>query len=106
MPIKRGKMQKTDVEDNVAPNGIDIGIYTGTSGTVKGNEISGCSWKDFTGDYETSWSGSGILVIESGDSLEIIGNIVHHCDVGMDTESGSMKITCNDVHNNIYGFVF
>jgi len=53
MPIKRGKMQKTDVEDNVTLNGIDIGIYTGTSGTVKGNEISGCSLKDFTGDYET-----------------------------------------------------
>jgi len=34
MSIKRGKMQKTDVEDNVTPSGIDIGIYTGTSGTL------------------------------------------------------------------------
>jgi hypothetical protein len=100
-----GNTISTTLHDE-APNGIDIGTYTGTSGTVKGNKISGCSWKGFTGDYETSWSGSGILVIESGDSLEIIGNIVHDCDVGMDIESDSMKITCNDVHNNIYGFVF
>ena len=89
-----------------APNGIDIGTYSGTNGTVRENEISGCSWKDFTGDYETSWSGSGILVIESGDSLEIIGNTVHDCDVGMDIESDSMNITCNEVYDNIYGFVF
>jgi nitrous oxidase accessory protein NosD len=91
---------------DVAPNGIDIGTYSGTSGTVEGNEISGCSWNGFTGDYEASWSGSGILVIESGDSLEIMGNIVHDCDVGMDIESDSMNITGNGVHNNIYGFVF
>jgi len=89
-----------------APNGIDIGTYSGTNGTVRENEISGCSWKDFTGDYETSWSGSGILVIESGDSLEIIGNTVHDCDVGMDMESDSMNITCNEVYDNIYGSVF
>jgi hypothetical protein len=100
-----GNTISTTLHDE-APNGIDIGTYAGTSGTVKGNKISGCSWNGFTGDYETSWSGSGILVIESGDSLEIIGNIVHDCDVGMDIESDSMNITCNEVHNNIYGFVF
>ena len=103
--LVEGNIISTTLHD-VAPNGIDIGIYTGTNGTVKGNEISGCSWKDFTGDYENSWSGSGILVIESGDSLEILGNIVYECDVGMDIESDSMNITCNEVHNNIYGFVF
>ena len=100
-----GNTISTTLHDE-APNGIDIGTYTGTNGTVKGNKISGCSWNGFTGDYETSWSGSGILVIESGDSLEVIGNTVHNCDVGMDIESDSTKITCNDVHNNIYGLVF
>ena len=89
-----------------APNGIDIGTYSGTTGIVRGNRISGCSWKDFTGDYETSWSGSGILVIESGDSLEIIGNTVHDCDVGMDIESDLMNITYNEMYDNVYGFVF
>ncbi len=89
-----------------APNGIDIGTYSGTTGTVKGNEISGCSWNGFGGDYETSWSGSGILVIESGDCLKIMENTVHDCDVGMDIESDSTNITCNEVYNNIYGFVF
>lgn len=100
-----GNTISTTLHDE-APNGIDIGTYSGTSGTVEGNEISGCSWNGFTGDYEASWSGSGILVIESGDSLEIMGNIVHDCDVGMDIESESMNITGNGVHNNIYGFVF
>jgi hypothetical protein len=100
-----GNIISTTLHD-VAPNGIDIGTYTGTSGTVQGNEISGCSWNGFGGDYETSWSGSGILVIENGDSLEIIGNIVYDCDVGMDIESDSMNITGNEVYNNIYGFVF
>lgn len=100
-----GNTISTTVHDE-APNGIDIGTYSGTNGTVRENEVSGCSWKDFTGDYETSWSGSGILVIESGDSLEITRNIVHDCDVGMDIESDSMNITRNDVYSNIYGFVF
>lgn len=103
--LVEGNIISTTLHD-VAPNGIDIGIYKGTNGTVKGNEISGCSWNGFTGDYETSWSGSGILVIESGDSLEIIGNVAHDCDVGMDIESDLMNITCNEVHNNVYGFVF
>jgi len=111
--VTRG-VQNILVEENIigttihdeAPNGIDIGTYSGTKGTIRENKISGCSWNGFTGDYETSWSGSGILVIESGDSLEIIGNTVHDCDVGMDIESDSMNITCNEVHNNIYGFVF
>lgn len=100
-----GNTISTTLHDE-APNGIDIGTYSGTNGTVRENEISGCSWKDFTGDYETSWSGSGILVIESGDSLEITRNIVHDCDVGMDIESDSMNITRNMVYSNIYGFVF
>jgi len=100
-----GNTISTTLHDE-APNGIDIGIFTGTNGTVRENEISGCSWKDFTGEYETSWSGSGILVIESGDSLEITRNIVHDCDVGMDIESDSMNITRNDVYSNVYGFVF
>jgi len=103
--LVEGNIISTTLHD-VAPNGIDIGIYTGTNGTVKGNNISGCSWNGFTGDYETSWSGSGILVIESGDSLEVIGNIVHDCDIGMDIESDLMNMTCNEVYNNIYGFVF
>jgi len=103
--IFEGNTISTTVHDE-APNGIDIGMYTGTNGTVRENEISGCSWKNFTGDYETSWSGSGILVIESGDSFEITKNIVYDCDVGMDIESDSMNITRNDVHSNIYGFVF
>jgi len=89
-----------------APNGIDIGTYSGTTGIVRGNRISGCSWDGFTGDYEVTWSGSGILVIESGDSLEIIGNTVHDCDVGMDIESDLMNITYNEVYDNVYGFVF
>jgi nitrous oxidase accessory protein NosD len=89
-----------------APNGIDIGTYSGTTGIVRGNRISGCSWNGFTGDYEVTWSGSGILVIESGDSLEIIGNTVHDCDVGMDIESDLMNITYNEVYDNVYGFVF
>lgn len=111
--VTRG-VQNILIEENIigttihdeAPNGIDIGTYSGTKGTIRENKISGCSWNGFTGDYETSWSGSGILVIESGDSLEIIGNTVHDCDVGMDIESDSMNMTCNEVHNNIYGFVF
>jgi nitrous oxidase accessory protein NosD len=100
-----GNTISTTIHDE-APNGIDIGTYSGTNGTIKENEISGCSWKDFTGDYESSWSGSGILVIESGDSFEITRNIVHDCDVGMDIESDSMNITRNEVYSNIYGFVF
>jgi len=100
-----GNTITTTIHDE-APNGIDIGTYSGTTGTIKENEISGCSWKDFTGDYETSWSGSGILVIESGDSFEITRNIVHDSDVGMDIESDSTNITRNEVYSNIYGFVF
>ena len=100
-----GNTISTTIHDE-APNGIDIGTYSGTNGTIKENEISGCSWKDFTGDYETSWSGSGILVIESGDSFEITRNIVYDCDVGMDIESDSTNITRNEVYSNIYGFVF
>jgi hypothetical protein len=100
-----GNIISTTLHDE-APNGIDIGTYSGTNGIVRENEISDCSWKDFTGDYETSWSGSGILVIESGDSLEISGNIVYDCDVGMDIESDSMNITHNCIDPNIYGFVF
>jgi len=103
--LLEGNIISTTLHDE-APNGIDIGTYSGTTGTIKGNEISGCSWNGFTGDYETSWSGSGILVIESGDSLEILGNIVHDCDVGMDIESDSTNITCSNVHNNVYGFIF
>jgi hypothetical protein len=103
--IFEGNTISTTVHDE-APNGIDIGMYTGVVGKVKDNKVSGCSWKDFTGEYETSWSGSGILVIESGDSIEITGNTVYECDVGMDIESDSMNITCNNVYKNIYGFVF
>jgi len=100
-----GNTISTTLHDE-APNGIDIGTYSGTTGTIRGNEISGCSWNGFTGDYETSWSGSGILVIESGDSLKILGNIVHDSDVGMDIESDSTNITCSNVYDNTYGFVF
>jgi len=100
-----GNTISTTIHDE-APNGIDIGTYSGTNGTVKENEISGCFWNGFYGVYETTWTGSGILVIESGDSLELSGNIVYNCDVGMDIESDSMNITHNCVHSNIYGFVF
>ena len=100
-----GNTISTTVHDE-APNGIDIGTYSGTNGTIRENEISGCSWNGFTGDYETSWSGSGILVIESGDSLEITRNTIYDCDVGMDIESDSCNITSNNVHSNTYGFVF
>ncbi|MBA7645969.1 hypothetical protein ES703_53730 [subsurface metagenome] len=95
---------------SVAPNGIDIGATTGTTGTVKGNQISGCHWDGYDPeamDYEGGWTGSGILVIAPASTLTISGNEVQNCDVGMDIEAGPLTlITNNNVHDNSYGFVF
>lgn len=95
-----------------APNGIQVGYIvdpTATTGTIKDNQVSGCSWEGYnpeTTDYEGGWTGSGILVIAPNSALEISGNEVQSCDVGMDIETGSgTLITGNDVHDNSYGFV-
>jgi hypothetical protein len=106
------------LEDNIisttdhsqAPNGIQIGeSATGTTGTIKGNQISGCHWDGYdpvTETYEDEWTGSGILVIDDNSALDISDNEVRDCDVGMDIESGTpTTITNNDVHDNSYGFV-
>ena len=108
------------LEDNIisttdhsqAPNGIQIGFIgatTGTTGTIKDNQISGCHWDGYdpeTETYEDDWTGSGILVIDTSSALDISDNEVHSCDVGMDIESGTpTTITGNDVHDNSYGFV-
>lgn len=97
---------------SVAPNGIQIGYIgaiTGTTGTVNDNRISGCHWDGYdplTQTYEDDWTGSGILVIDTASQLEISGNEVQSCDVGLDIESGTPTlVTNNDVHDNSYGFV-
>ncbi len=96
-----------------APNGIQVGYVmdpTATTGTVKDNQVSGCSWDGFvsdTMDYESDWTGSGILVIAPDSALMISGNEVYDSDVGLDIEAGfSTSIKGNDVHDNSYGLVF
>jgi len=89
-----------------APNGIIVDFYHGTVGTIKDNVIEGADYDQFDpGEYETEWSGSGILIIEAGDSLEISGNEIQNSDVGIDIESDSSAIIGNDIHDNIYGIV-
>ena len=97
---------------SMAPNGIQVGYVmdpTATTGTVNDNQISGCHWEGYDPEietYEDDWTGSGILVIAPNSALEISGNEVQSCDVGLDIETGSETlITNNDVHDNSYGFV-
>ena len=97
---------------NLAPNGIQVGYVvdeTPTIGTIKGNQVSGCSWEGYdplTETYEDDWTGSGILVIAPNSVLTISGNEVQDNDVGLDIEAGSgTSATGNDVHNNSYGLV-
>jgi len=104
-------------DHSVAPNGIQIGYLadpTATTGTVKDNQVSGCQWEgydpggsyEYTSEGEENWTASGILVIAPNSALEISGNEVQSCDVGLDIEASSgTLITNNDVHNNSYGFV-
>jgi len=97
-------MGPTDVS---AQNGIQIG--SGATGTVNNNQVSGCQWNGYdplAEAYEDDWTAAGILVIAPNSALEISGNEVQSCDVGMDIESGTpTTITNNDVYDNSYGFV-
>ena len=99
---------------NLAPNGIQVGYVmdpTATTGTVNNNQVSGCHWSGYNlEEYELTWTGSGILVIAPNSTLEISGNEVQSCDVGLDIEAGTETlittlITNNNVHDNSYGFV-
>ena len=97
----------------MAPNGIQIGYIvdpTATTGTITGNQVSGCKWEGYvpeeTYDGENNWTSSGILVIAPNSVLTISGNEVQDNDVGLDIEAGiGTSATGNDVHNNSYGFV-
>ncbi len=109
------------IEDNIvsttsvalASNGIQVGYDmdpTATTGTIKGNLVTGCLWDGYdplTEMYEDDWTSSGILVIAPNSALEISGNEVQNNDVGMDIEAGiDTSIEGNDVHDNSYGIVF
>jgi len=96
----------------VIPNGIQIGYPDGAgiTGTIKNNEISGCSWIGYDADtdtYENSDATSaGILIMDTTAALEILNNVIHDNNVGIDIEAGaSTEIKNNDIHDNAYGVV-
>jgi hypothetical protein len=57
-----------------APNGIQIGY--GASGTIEGNEVSGCGWPG------TEWSGTGIMIVDTSD-VNIVSNTVIENEQGI-----------------------
>jgi len=57
-----------------APNGIQIGY--GASGTISGNEISGCGWPG------SEWAGTALMVVDTSGVL-VQGNYVHDNETGI-----------------------
>jgi len=59
-----------------APNGIQVGY--GTTGSVVGNDVSGCGWPG------TDWCGTGILVVDTS-GVTVKENYVHDCEQAIGT---------------------
>ncbi|HEC76962.1 MAG TPA: hypothetical protein ENI33_06880, partial [Thermoplasmatales archaeon] len=59
-----------------APNGIQVGY--GTTGIITENDVSSCGWNG------SSWSGTGILVVDTNvSSVTVDNNYVHNCESGI-----------------------
>jgi len=57
-----------------APNGIQIGY--GATGTISGNEVSGCGWPG------SAWSGTAVMVVDTSN-VSVENNYVHDNETGI-----------------------
>jgi parallel beta-helix repeat protein len=93
----------------IAQNGIQVGA--GASGTIQGNDVSGCIYTGPSSgnDFYNGWQGTGILTYDASGPVTVSGNTVTDNDMGIYSRlsSGAATIQDNTVQDNLYfGIVF